>query len=1109
MMVLKRQAVLLSFALLGLSASAWAQGLASLRGTVADPSGAVVPTATVTVTQVGTGLSRSVVTNTQGDYLIPSLRPANYILSVEAKGFQQYTQTGITLAADQSATVNVRMEVGQATERVTIVAAATQVDTTTGTQKQVITQTQIVELPLNGRNAAALTMLVAGASPPPSGGGGSLQGLTKQFPSQIAVSTNGAQEDQVSYQLDGASYNDGFFSTNLPFPFPDSLQEFSVQTSNYAAQYGNNSGGMVNIITKSGTNSIHGDVFEFNRNAVLNARNFFAQKRDQLKRNQFGFFLGGPIVLPKIYNGRDRTFWSFGYQGTLIRNIGNTSSSLLPTQEELNGDFSAYLDARNPNNPLGKVAQIIDPQTGQAFPGNQIPKSRFDPAALAVEKYLPHPAGTGLIYYQAPIIQNQHETVERVDHSFSSADRLTVRATWNDFSNHYVWDPQNLVVLSGGSEITAQDYLLHETHIFRPNLLNEFRFTYWRLKSSRGPAPQSPNMTDFGVTNIVQSVPKAIQSISVSGFFSIGENPLAAFPRQGFTWADDSSWVHGSHDFRFGVSADWNRVEQVNNYGEDGFYTFTSDVTNVALASFLLGSMRTFYQGWNDVPQDGRDLFLGFYAQDSYRVSKRFTINYGLRYEPGIPWKIIRGRTNYFTPANYYANVRSQLFTNAPQGLLFEGDPGFPAGTSRGLTNDLNNIMPRFGFAWDVFGNGKTSVRGGGGLFYNTRLGGDQLNSGAGGAAAPYNPSITITSPQGPFSNPYLGITNPFPAPFPPPSNFIFPAPLAVGTEDGSQLHMVAPVEYNWNLTLERELVLGWLLRAAYVGSHGTHIRDFVDLNPAVYIPGSTLSTDRRRPFAGYSSITMPDYDANSSYNALQLTLEKRFNQSRFLHDATLMANYTYSKSIDTVPAGSGVEGVTPSPIPYWMPGRHQMDRGVSEFNHTHNVVISYDWPLPRLAALNGLARAFLGSWELTGILTAQSGFPFTVTAGKDQSLTGLGQDRGVITGPPKGSGACGNRVPCVDFLNRSSFTLPAIGTFGNIGKNSLAGPNLITWDMGIFKNFPFSERYRIQFRAEFFNIFNRANFSNPSGNVSSGSFGTITGAGDPRIGQLALKLFF
>ena len=396
--------------------------------------------------------SRTVQSNAQGDYLIPSLPPADFVLSVQAKGFQKFTQAGITLLADQSATVNVPMEIGQvATETVNVVAAAAQVDTTTGTQKQVIDQTQIVDLPLDGRNAAALTMLVAGASPPPSGGGGSIQGLTKQFPSEIAVSTNGAQEDQVSYQLDGAMFMDGFFSVNLPFPLPDALQEFSVQTSNYAAQYGNNSGGMVNIITKSGTNSVHGDVFEFDRNAVFNARNYFAATRDQLKRNQYGFVLGGPLVIPKVYNGRDRTFWFFGFQATPIRNIGGTASSLLPTPAELNGDFSAYLNASNPGNALGKAVTIIDPQSGQPFPGNQIPMTRLDSAALAVEKYLPHPGGTGLIYYQSPIIQNEYETVERFDHSFSASDRLTVRATWNDFSNHAVWNPQNLVVLSGRS----------------------------------------------------------------------------------------------------------------------------------------------------------------------------------------------------------------------------------------------------------------------------------------------------------------------------------------------------------------------------------------------------------------------------------------------------------------------------------------------------------------------------------------------------------------------------------------------------------------------------------------------------------------------------------
>jgi hypothetical protein len=362
--------IIVIFALLSISgSSAFAQGLATLRGTVVDASGAVVPSAIVTVEQTGTRLTRTVKTDPQGDYLIPSLQPAGYVLTVEAAGFRKATQKNIVLLADQSVTVNVQLEVGDASQTVTVEAATPQVDTMTGTQSQVINNTQMVELPLNGRNAAELSLLVAGASPPPSGGGGSLQGVSKQFPSQIAVSTNGVQEDQVSYQLDGATFMDEFFSVNLPFPLPDSLQEFSVATSNYAAQYGTNAGGVVNIITKSGTNAIHGDLFEFDRNAVFNARNYFASRRDQLKRNQFGFTLGGPVVIPKLYNGRDRTFWFFGYQSTRLRNIGNTSSAFVPTPANLTGDFSSYLSANNPNNPLGKAVQSSIPFPASRFLG--------------------------------------------------------------------------------------------------------------------------------------------------------------------------------------------------------------------------------------------------------------------------------------------------------------------------------------------------------------------------------------------------------------------------------------------------------------------------------------------------------------------------------------------------------------------------------------------------------------------------------------------------------------------------------------------------------------------------------------------------------------------
>ncbi|HZT31874.1 MAG TPA: carboxypeptidase regulatory-like domain-containing protein [Bryobacteraceae bacterium] len=1081
----------------------FAQGTASLQGTITDPTGAVVPAAKVTVTQVNTRLTRTVASNAQGNYLIPGLAPADYTLSVEAPGFRTFTRKGITLLTDQSATVSVTMELGQASEAVTVEASATLVDTVTGTQKQVVNQTQMVELPLNGRNAAELSYLVAGASPSPNGG--ALQGVSKQFPSQIVVSTNGVQQDQVSYQLDGGPYNDEFFSTNLPFPFPDALQEFSVQTSNYGAQYGSNAGGVVNIVTKSGTNALHGDVFEFNRNAVFNARNFFASSRDQLKRNQFGFTLGGPLVIPKLYNGRDRTFWFFGYQGTRLRNISNSSSAFVPTQQDLAGDFSAFLDPTSPANPLRKAAQIVDPKSGQPFPGNQIPASRFDPAALGMTKYLPKVGGNGLVFYRNPVRQNLDEAVERFDHAFSSADRLTVRGTWNDFVVQSVYDPTNLVSLAGGSEITSQNYIVHETHIFRPNLLNDVSVTYWRLKSSRGPAAGAPNVADFGVQGIYQTQPKTIGSVSVSGFFGVSEVPLAAFVRQGNGFTDDLSWVRGRHELRFGVNLEKSRFDLVNNFGADGFFTFTSDVTNLAMASFMLGYLRTFQQQGGQ-PENIRDTFIGVYAQDSFRATRRLTINYGLRYEPAIPWDEIRGRINYFRPSNYYGGVESQVFPNAPVGLLFHGDPGVPSRI--GLTPDYKIFMPRVGFAYDVFGDGKTSLRGGGGIFYNTRMGGDLLNTVA-GAVVPFVPQLSITEPQGSFSNPLLGVANPFPAPATPPKNSTFSKPVVVETVDGAQSVQQTPRVYNWNLSIERQVGNGWLVRAAYVGTHGSHIRELVQLNPAVYIPGSTLSPDARRVFPGYGSITQQTMDVNSFYNGGQFSLEKRFAQSGFLHGLTMLANYTWSKAIDTLPVNAGVENTGVSTIPFWMPGRRNFDRGRSDFDHRHRMVISYNMPLPALSGANRLARAAFGSWEMSGIWTVQSADALTILAGKDQSQTALGQDRAEISGPAQGGTACGSAAPCVNFLNPASFHQPAIGTFGNVGRNSVNGPGLFNWDMACMKNFPFHERFRFQLRAEFFNIFNTVNFADPSTTLSSAGFGSIRAANDPRISQLALKFYF
>lgn len=1096
-------------ALVTLACGGYAQGLGTLVGTLTDPSGAVVPSAKVAVTEVGTGFSRSVNTDQQGYYVIPSLRPADYDLTVEAPGFRKFSQPHVTLLADQTATVNVKLEVGKATESVTVEAVAAQVDTSTPTLKQVVDQARMVELPLNGRNAAALTLLVAGAVNSP--GGGAEQGQTKTFPGAVTISTNGSRQNQVSYQLDGGNNVDEYTNVNQPFPFPDALQEFSVQTSNYTAEYGQNAGGVVNIITKSGANELHGNAFGFLRNAVFNARNFFESDRDQLKRPQFGGTIGGPVVIPGHYNGRNRTFFFAGYQGTRIRNVQGARNAFVPTQANIKGDFSALLKANDPNNPLGKeVVQLKDPVTRQPIPGNIVDPSRFDPASLGVLKFLPQASGSGLVFFTRPISQNFDEVVGRVDHSVRDKDRLTFRYFYDRFKNAPIFSSNNILTYADGSTIVSQNFLLHESHIFRANLLNDFRFSYSRVGSGRGPAPGVPNVRDFGVNIPFQPPVKAVQSISVSGFFSFGDNPPARFTRNNFAWSDDVSWVKGRHNLSFGGSFERSRVDIDNLFLSPGTFSFKGNPsrgTGSAIADFLLGKLDSFRQGFGEF-KNNRNNFIGVYVQDDLHATRRLTLNFGLRYEPFLPWREIRGRVEQFRINDFFAGRKSTKFVNAPPGLFFPGDAGVP---ENGTGNDLNNFAPRVGFAYDVFGDGKTSLRGGAGLFYDSRQVGIVNNRFV--DVTPFSPQLTLTPPPGPFSDPLRGIASPFPAPFPPPQNAPFPRPVLAVTYDPStdSAKFVVPLTYNWNLAIEHQLAPSWVFRAAYVGSHSSHLKESVELNPAVFFPPSdprsTLSTDRRRIFQEFASIAMDSQAINSSYNSLQLTLEKRFTRG-----LTILANYTYSHAIDDLPVGGGVVDVgaeASSVLPWNFPGRHRFDRGPADFDHRHRFVASYVWQLPKLADASPVVRGVFGAWEVSGVFSSQTGGPLTIEAGKDQSQTNLGHDRAVLVGSPFGRGACGSKAPCVDYLNVDAFQLPTAGTFGNVGKGSLSGPDFLNWDMGFFKNIRTTERLKIQFRAEFFNIFNITNLNNPTTRVNDAGFGSIRGASDARIGQLALKIFF
>jgi hypothetical protein len=1038
---------------------------------------------------------------------------------VEAKGFQKTMHQDLLLQVDQMLTVNFRLEISHTAEAVTVTADPPLVDTTTGTLRQVIDESRMVELPLNGRNAATLTTLVAGAVSAPANGASQ----SSTFANSVTVSVNGARQTAVNYQLDGGDNVDQYTNVNQPFPMPDSLQEFSVQTSNFSAQYGQNAGAIVNVVSKSGTNSFHGGLFEFVRNSRFNARNWAAPARDQIKRNQFGGTFAGPVLIPRVYNGRNRTFFFFGHQSTRFRDVSTSSQAVVPLASNLTGDLSNVLSAQNPANPLGRAITIRDPQNNQPFPGNIIPASRFDPAALNIVKLLP-PAQTanGTVRWTQPFApQDFDEELMRVDHNFSERDRATFRYFIDTFDNPSIYVSGNILTYRNGQPNRSQNILLQETHIFSPAILNDFRFSVARVNGKQRPPSNTPNLRDLGV-DIYQpdDVMKAIEPFSVTGLFSFGANAPGDFTRNNFVWADDVKWVVGRHSFSFGGLWQYGQLDVNNNYRKLGAIGFSGDATGYALADFLLGSIRSFTQSTGEF-QNARNTFLNLYVQDDIRVNRRLTVNLGLRWEPFWPWDEIGGRLEIFSPDAFRAGKVSQVYVNAPPGLTFPGDPGFPRG---GVGADYHNWAPRLGFAYDLTGRGRTVVRGGAGAFYDSRVISQLTQNTV--DVNPFSPSLSLTSPQGTLSKPYVGLAQTPPFPFPAPKNFVFPLPITALTYDPTTAFKV-PVNYNWNLTVEQQLPDGWLARAAYVGARSLHMRRDEQLNPVLYVPGapapygnpSLAANSRRLYMPGLTSIGMITQTGAGNYHSLQLTAERRF-----LRGLTVLANYTWAKSLDDLPLGQTLQanGGGNFAKPIYETGFDRFEYGPSNFDHTHRFVVSWVWELPKLRQAPGALRLIAGGWQTSAILSVQSGDSLTATAGADRSATN-GNDRAVVNGNAYGSGACNASVPtCANWLNPTAFSLPLAATatpaqeyaaypskYGNVGKGAIRGPGQVGWDAGLFKNFELTERFRLQFRMEAFNVLNRVNLGNPATSVNGAGFGSIRSAGAPRIGQLSLKLNF
>jgi Carboxypeptidase regulatory-like domain len=551
----QRLAVLFVLVVFSIGAvTAAAQGYGAISGTITDPSGAVLPNVSVLATASETGVETKAVTNSAGEFTFPTLLPTQYTISVMAAGFEAYKRGGIVLQANQALTVNIKLEVGSATQTVSASAAPPQVDTTNGTLSQVIGGSSVLDLPLNGRNAASLITLVSGVANATNEGNGANQGSSKTFPAAVITGSNGTLPNQENYLLDGGNNVDEQTNVNDPFPFPDALQEFSVQTTDYGAEFGQSAGAVVNIVTKLGTNRFHGDAFEFLRNGFFDARPYFATTADTLHRNQYGGVIGGPVIIPHWSQGKTTQFF-FGYQYTSDRSASTANSETVPTLAEEGlasgesyADFGNMCDTALGNSFNGSgicvnssgtpvpTEQIRNPFTNQVYPYNQIPASAFDPAAVAFEKAFPTYSGAeapgkigGIVNYYLPSIQTYNEFVGRVDHQFGDSDHLFGRYYYNFFNAPGYYNPSNMLDYLSYSDIRYQNALVSETHTFSPNVVYNLVLNYQREYSLRGGPPGSPLITSFGVGNIWQPSTGPFIEASVSGYFGATATANAVF----------------------------------------------------------------------------------------------------------------------------------------------------------------------------------------------------------------------------------------------------------------------------------------------------------------------------------------------------------------------------------------------------------------------------------------------------------------------------------------------------------------------------------------------------------------------------------------------------